>query len=371
MAEIGDIAALIRPDGSLTDKGQALNDSSQKWLVAVYAEARAALPVPKVPKVPADSPDGPSQPPEPPPAPLWMDRIMNAPESETEWLVDGMLPAGGMSLLVAAPKVGKTTFARVLGLAVARGMEFLDRDVARGTVLMLSLEDSERKFRSHMREIGATEDDPIGLYGPGVFTGQSGKRLDLLEKAIREFSPVLVVIDPLFKFVSIRDSDAYAEVSAALDPLMQIARATGAHLLLTHHARKSGGEDGSEVLGSQALFGGVDTLISVKRDGDGRTIQTTQRDGDDLPESLLRMTPDAWLELGSTKADMRRREIDGEILGVLETAPDTMTADAIRDAIGRRKDAVLSAVRRLTKDGAVVQIREGRTYRYRPPGPPR
>ena len=43
------------------------------------------------------------------------------PDPEVEWLVQGLLPADGLSLLVAPPKVGKSTLARCLAVAVADG----------------------------------------------------------------------------------------------------------------------------------------------------------------------------------------------------------------------------------------------------------
>jgi hypothetical protein len=41
-----------------------------------------------------------------------MKELLNEPEEQTRWLVEDHLPAGGNSLLVAKPKVGKSTLAR-------------------------------------------------------------------------------------------------------------------------------------------------------------------------------------------------------------------------------------------------------------------
>ena len=59
---------------------------------------------------------------------LWlMQGSTHSEEPETEWLWEGILPAGGLSLLVAKPKVGKTTLAFRLGFAVTSGKDFLGR----------------------------------------------------------------------------------------------------------------------------------------------------------------------------------------------------------------------------------------------------
>ncbi len=356
----------VAPDGTLTAKGRKLNDTSQRYVIACYEELLASLPkpAPEPPppvSVPGSHPHtGTGTETEIPPAPMWMEHVMSIPDTDLDWLMDGVLPLAGMSLVSAAPKVGKSTLARCLALAVSRGMEFMGRATAKGTVLYVALEDSPRQIRAHMTEIGAHGEDPIGWYGHGDFPASTGSRLNTLDAVIREFDPVLVVIDPLFKFIAIKDGDAYAEVSAALNPLMQIARRTGVHILLTHHNRKGGGEGGEEVLGSTALFAGVDTLMSLKRDGDARTVQTIQREGADLPATVLQLDPTGWLQTGGVRSEVKARELDDQILAVIGDAGQPMAAADVVEATGRRKVAVLASLRRLTEMGALQQSGSGK-----------
>ena len=49
-----------------------------------------------------------------------LENLMTATEN-VRWLVDDMLTVGGLSIVVAKPKAGKSTLARCLALAVARG----------------------------------------------------------------------------------------------------------------------------------------------------------------------------------------------------------------------------------------------------------
>ena len=62
---------------------------------------------------------------------------MEEPFPEVDWLVDGLLPTDAVSLLTAAPKVGQSTLARALAVAVAEG-QWLGRTTERGTVLHLA-----------------------------------------------------------------------------------------------------------------------------------------------------------------------------------------------------------------------------------------
>jgi len=52
------------------------------------------------------------------------------------------MPAGGLVAIVAKPKVGKTTMAEDLSVAVARGDDWLGRPTEQGAVLYLALRPS-------------------------------------------------------------------------------------------------------------------------------------------------------------------------------------------------------------------------------------
>ena len=82
--------------------------------------------------------------------------LIAEPEEQVPWLLEGILPAGGLGLLAAKPKVGKSTLARCLALAVASGEPFLDRPTLKGAVIYLALEEKRSEVRAHFRAMGAT-----------------------------------------------------------------------------------------------------------------------------------------------------------------------------------------------------------------------
>lgn len=90
------------------------------------------------------------------------------PEESASWLVDGLLPTGGFSILVAKPKVGKSTLARTLMLHVSRGEDFLSRNTIRGVVVYLCLEEKRTEVKRHFRKMGATGDEEIHIYAGGT-----------------------------------------------------------------------------------------------------------------------------------------------------------------------------------------------------------
>ena len=98
-------------------------------------------------------------------APQWetLADALIAPEAAESWLVDGMIPLGGLSLMVGAPKAGKSTLARNLVLAAAQGREWLGRAVTQGPALYVTMEGRRQPVIQHFRQMGATRDDPVDL----------------------------------------------------------------------------------------------------------------------------------------------------------------------------------------------------------------
>jgi hypothetical protein len=103
-----------------------------------------------------------------------MGDFLAEPDEGINYLVDGVIPSGGVALLAAKPKVGKTTTARDLALAVARGGRWLGYQCTAGTVWYFQLEGRRRDSREHFRRMGATAADPIR-----VFVGQAPRKRHL------------------------------------------------------------------------------------------------------------------------------------------------------------------------------------------------
>jgi AAA domain/Primase C terminal 1 (PriCT-1) len=216
--------------------------------------------------------------------------LLDESEEETDWLVDGLLPAGGFAIACAKPKVGKSVFARDLAFCVARGEPFLGHATVQGAALVLSLEEKRSAIRKHFRQMGAKGDEPILVHAAKA----PEQALAWLERATRRHKPVLIVIDTLQRLVRLPDLNDYAPVMNALEPILNLSRESGACILATHHSKKATGADsGDNVMGSQALFATADTLIELRRnEGGRRTIECVQRYGDDMEQSVLVLNPE-------------------------------------------------------------------------------
>src|SRR5207249_2577318 len=132
--------------------------------------------------------------------------LLQEPEDAVEWLVDGLLPESGFSLLVAKPKVGKTTLARNLALCVAQGRDFLNRKTQQGPVLYLALEEKRSEVRKHFQDMGAAGSEDIYIYAASA----PADGLQQVRAAAERLKPALIIIDPLFRLTRVKDSNDYA-----------------------------------------------------------------------------------------------------------------------------------------------------------------
>ena len=286
--------------------------------------------------------------------------LLTASDEGVAWLVDDMLPVGGFSMLVAKPKAGKSTLARTLALRAARGEPWLGRSVRQGAVLYIALEEQRAVVAEHFRAMGARIGDALAVYvGP-----PPANAIDALTAACEaDPRPALVIVDPLFRLVAIDDGNDYAKVTAALAPLVDLARTTGAHVLTVHHARKTGGDAGDETLGSTGLLGAVDCNLSLKRTSDGeRYLSTLQRVGPDMPETLLTMDPETMaISAGVTKAARSQADLETLIVDHLRDTRHAHTVPELAKAVNRREVAVRSLLRTMVTQGRVVRSGEGKS----------
>jgi hypothetical protein len=283
--------------------------------------------------------------------------LLSEPDEKVSWVLKDTLPAGGISVVSAKPKVGKSTFARCLALSVAQGVPFLGLDTTQGLVIYLALEEKRSQVKDHFADLGATGDEPISIYCAAA----PQDAMSELCRLTRELKPLLVIVDPLFKFLRVKDEKAYAEVCAAIEPFLTLARETGAHVMLLHHNGKADREDAMDaILGSTAIFGGVDTAIILKKSDRYRTIQSCQKYGKDIPETTLQFHADIRaLSLGVVRADAEKSRLGEQILDYLRNSKDARTRADIEEHVEGKTVHKRAALKNLCATGQVLSAGTG------------
>lgn len=271
------------------------------------------------------------------------------------YVIPGWLPEG-LTLLVANPKVGKSTLILQAAVALAGGGEFWGEIVPKAKALLIDLETNERRLRRKLDEAGVTAlapgvllyatDWPKGL--PGVEA--IGDALDA-DPAIR-----LVVIDTLQRF---RDSgagvgrNAYAADYDALAPLQKMCRdRPGLAIVVVHHKRKAATDDPIDSInGSAAIAGAADGIWILSRKGAEYTLHVQARDWErDEDEFRLERADGRW-ELSDAP---RFSSADAAVLRLLDAAGG-MTPTQLGVALDPpvSKQAAHQRLRRMLSAGTV------------------
>jgi RecA-family ATPase len=193
----------------------------------------------------------------------WLDAQQFPP---LEYHVDRLIPEG-FSLMVGAPKIGKSWFALDILVAIAAGGYALGQiPVEQRPVLYLGLEDGDRRLQDRCRTL--LDDAPIPPsfhYMTKIIPGQV---LDTIEEWLREYgrgSNPLIVVDTLGKVMppALLGESTYQRdyrIGSALKRLVDSR--PGSALLVNHHDRKASSDDFVDaVSGTHGLAGAADTVM--------------------------------------------------------------------------------------------------------------
>jgi hypothetical protein len=295
-----------------------------------------------------------------------------------EWLVEGWLPAGMLTVLHATDKSGKTLIAWELGRAVADGKPFLGKfPTRRGRVLLALLDDSApiNSFRRDLFGLAAFDDSICMMTEyPEAENGMPlppEQVIQIISEACDAFRPAFVVLDALYQFFP-TSRDAGNDASRMKMVMAMVNRLTrrGAAALLVAHDRK--GED--DVAGSYVIRATAKQLLHLQkyplrqatRDGEPRPTDTGRRllriTGKLSTESThaLRLRDPGRFEYVSDDIEAARAEWDRErqestaalVRAWFEAGKQGTVDDAVR-AAGRRRVDVLAAIKSLEVDGFV------------------
>jgi hypothetical protein len=202
----------------------------------------------------------------------------------TRWLVKGVLPAGELAVMFGESGSGKSFLALDICAAIARGIDWRGHKVpARGRVVYVAAEGAGgfRKRLSAYAMHHGIELDQLDIWvlpaAPNLLEKADAVAV---ARAIAATGPAdLVVVDTFAQTMPGANENSGEDVGKALAHCKGIHVATGATVMLIHHA----GKDTSKgARGWSGLKAAADTEIEVLRFPAGRVARLSkQKDGED------------------------------------------------------------------------------------------
>lgn len=284
-------------------------------------------------------------------------------DEEELWLVDGVLPMRGSSILGAKPKVGKSTLARALAAAVVKGRAWVNYETRQGTVFYFRFpgEGTTQEARQEWRALGVDPDADLW----DIEVHKPHEIHEHLERLVAQYQPVLIVIDTLQHFIKAGDLDDYAKVHAALSPIHDLAE--GAHVMCLHHSPKGDRADMADAfLGSTALFGAAEVGMLLARDKDDQTTRVWQVRGRgvEIPPTVVGLDPNTHEPyMAGSLIEHQMNRTMARVMSVLaehdaRSLETGMLRQDLLDLVSGKTEAIRRAIKKLKEGGAIMRERD-------------
>jgi RecA/RadA recombinase len=211
---------------------------------------------------------------------------------KADWLIDGILPRGSLSMLFGDPGAGKTFLALDWSCAIAAGREWRGRAVQAGSVVYLAGEGFSglgRRLAAWSAHHGQSlEGVPlyISRYATNFLDPEDlSDTTEDLKGAPRPIS--LIVVDTMQRATPGMNEDRANEVGEFVSACDSLRSEFGAAVLILHH---SGHREKNRAKGSIALKGAVDLeagLMQTSQEGVVRLTCTKLKDGEPFDDIFM------------------------------------------------------------------------------------
>jgi len=258
-------------------------------------------------------------------------------------LVDGLVYAGSKMLIAAPAKFGKTWAGMEMGLSLASGGVWMGFDTSQIPVLYLNMEMREPFFKIRLRSIIKAKDiknidnfHVMNLRGtPGA--AALGTDLDPLIEFCQDKEFKLVVIDPMYKILGIRDENNAKDIANLLANVDKLIEATGAAFVGIHHSAKGDPnlrETIDRASGSGVFGRDPDVFMSmIKIKGEEKAVKMdfVVREGPGVEPFAARWKDYQWIRdpsilFGQAKKDMEKQPTQADrIWATLKLYPEGLT----------------------------------------------
>ena len=242
------------------------------------------------------------------------------------WCWEGLLMREAVNLLIAAPKVGKTSLLIEAIASWHRGETFLGKEFHGECppVLIVGSDQPQSDWGRMLQKVGLVSEERrlmapiVGLFHSGTPLSLDPEGIEKIAAYAKEHPGLLVVIDSYSRCVSsLGLSERDAEIAGPLADLQEALAPYEATIVVIHHANKGGHDSASMASrGSSALPALASQLIHLTRleqgqEGSmgGKRMLTTEGRGGAPEKMLLELSEEGkWLFRGDCDSLLQEQE---------------------------------------------------------------
>jgi predicted transcriptional regulator len=169
----------------------------------------------------------------------------------------------------------------------------------------------------------------------------------------------VVIIDTFQKMMGINDLNDYSQTVNGMSALKDIADSLNIAVIVIHHNRKGGDNDGDHMesaLGSTGINATADTTLTMrrKRGTSEATLSVTGRDVEDAAYTLS-WDKDicSWAVTSQTALKPALSEAQQQIIDLLESKARNWTTGEIADRLGKSRQTISEQATKLATSGLI------------------
>lgn len=207
-----------------------------------------------------------------------------------KYLIEGIL-AVGTSIISAASKIGKSWFVLSLGIAVADGEMFWERQTEKCGVLYLALEDTYNRLQDRLNKVLNGKPAPEQFYFLTDVPNLDNGLLGVLDDYLRQHPEIgLIIVDTLQKIRGRGSSGSqYQADYLEMGMLKRFVDDRNISVLFVHHNRKTEdkGDPYNMISGSVGIMGAADSVFVITKESRNAQNATLHIVGRDVEQSRL------------------------------------------------------------------------------------
>ena len=217
-------------------------------------------------------------------SPLEIVQLDSVQPTKLEWLWQGILPHGKISIIAGNPGLGKSQVTLDIAARISTGTPWPTGDACKqGKVLLVSCEDDAADTIVPRLDAAGANRSNIALIRSVITREhdvQKNRALSLqndLEKISDHLRKTpdtrLIIFDPVSAYMGKTDSHNNAEVRSVLDPLATLAQDHSISILLVSHLNKGSGPAISRTMGSMGFVAVARAAYVITKDDRDQTGQ--------------------------------------------------------------------------------------------------
>lgn len=208
--------------------------------------------------------------------PITLSELLQNKYPKTEWLVDGLIPSGEITIISAYPGNYKTWLMLDIAVCAAQGIDFLDKfKTKKSKILIVDEESCEKSLQKRFQQITSQNNLDIEILS---FSNFDLLQTDKLISYCQGKNIDVVMIDSLIRVHKLRDENSSTEMAKIFDQLKKFKQ-KNISLILLHHNRKtgfSGGASAEDMRGSSEIFAATDCALSLSKGSEGVSVYQTK-----------------------------------------------------------------------------------------------